>query len=587
MKSLLATLSSIFGDAFEANGIDRALGEVVVSQRPELGQFQCNGALPAAKQTKANPRVTAQAVLDSLGQREIFADLSLAGPGFINITLTDEYLRGWINRIADDPRVGSPTVPEPKNVIIDFGGPNVAKAMHVGHLRSTIIGDSLQRLFHLMGERVTSDVHLGDWGTQMGMLITELKRRQPDLIYFDPEFTGPYPAEPPITIDDLEAMYPEASARCKEDAVLMEEARQATVELQRGRPGYFALWRHFANISATALKRDFGSLGVNFDLWLGESDVQPLIPEMVERLKSQGFVEESQGAQVIHLPPEAEGKELQPLILVKSDGGVMYGTTDLATIQQRVQEFHADQILYVVDGRQEYHFRQLFSAARLTGIAGAAELEHVPFGTMNGPDGRPFKTRAGGVMKLQLLIQMAQEQAALRMKEADIAQDYSEEERLEIARLVGIAAIKYADLMNHRTSDSVFDPERFTRFEGRTGAYLLYAAVRIKSILRKAEERGFGPGPILAPGDRERDLLMMLFQLPEALQGAYERRAPNFLCEFVYNLAQSFNRFYQNCRILPEENVELRASWLALARLCLLEMELVLRLLGIEVPERM
>jgi len=588
VQSLLSTLTSIFEDAFTAQGLDRSFGEVTVSQRPDLGQFQCNGALPAAKQAKQNPRAIAQGIVDGLKNRPMFADLSLAGPGFINITLTDEYLEEWINRIDGDERLGCARKVDPCNVVLDFGGPNVAKSMHVGHLRSSIIGDSLQRLFRFVGDNVTSDIHMGDWGTQMGMLITELRRREPDLPYFDPDFSGPYPEESPVTMEDLEMLYPQASGRCKEDPEAMEEARIATAELQQGRPGYMALWRHFVDVSIAALRRDFGSLGVTFDLWLGESDASPRIPTMIERLKEKGLVDISQGAQVIHLPPREGEKEVPPLILVKSDGGVMYGTTDLATIEQRVNDLEADIIIYVVDARQALHFEQVFRAARITGIAptGVA-LEHAPFGTMNGRDGRPFKTRAGGVMKLQDLIQMAREQAELRMQEADIAQDYPEEERREIARKVGIAAVKYADLSNHRTSDYIFDLEKFTRFEGRTGAYLLYAAVRIKSILRKAAERGFAPGRILAPGSRERELVLTLAGLPEAIAMSYDKRAPNYLCDYIYALAQAFSRFYQNCHILSEENEALRGSWLALAALCLRQFELVLGLLGIEIPERM
>lgn len=587
MQSLLAKLSALFGDAFEANGLDRTFGEVTVSQRPDLGQYQCNGALPAAKQMKGNPRAVAQQVLDSLGEREIFTDLSLAGPGFINISLTDAFLGAWVKDVDADERLGCPTVEKARNVVIDFGGPNVAKAMHVGHLRSSIIGDSLQRMFRFVGENVTSDVHLGDWGTQMGMLITELRRRQPELPYFDESYTGPYPEESPISIEDLEAMYPEASARCKGDAEAMEEARLATVALQRQRPGYYALWRHFVNVSAAALKRDFGSLGITFDLWLGESDAQPRIPAMLEKLEQGGFVKESQGARVVEVPPVDDGKELPPLILVKSDGGVMYGTTDLATVEQRVEELHADLILYVVDARQHLHFEQVFRAARLTGIAKDAELEHIAFGTMNGTDGKPFKTRAGGVMKLSDLLAMATEQAAARMAEAGVAEGYSAEEREEIARMVGIAAVKYADLMNHRTSDYIFDLEKFTRFEGRTGAYLLYAAVRCKSILRKAEERGLRPGALLPPGERERELYLTLTQLSDAIDMVYRKRAPNYLCEYVYVLAQAFSRFFSQCHILSESDPALQASWLGLTKLCLRQFELALRLLGIEVPERM
>jgi arginyl-tRNA synthetase len=587
LKSLLSTLTDIFADAFASLGLDRSYGEVVVSQRSDLGQFQCNGALAAAKAQKSNPRVIAQSVLDELQRREIFRELSLAGPGFINITLTDEFLAGWMEDVARDERLGVPAVEKPRNIVIDYGGANVAKSMHVGHLRSAIIGESIKRVLRFMGDNAIGDVHLGDWGLQMGQLIVELRREQPELPYFDPDYPGPYPEESPVTIEHLEVLYPQASKRAKEDPTVMEEARIATMELQQGRPGYRALWRHFVDVSVAALKRDYASLGVHFDLWLGESDTQEGIPEMVERLRAEGYVVPSEGAEVIHLPPQGEEKEINPLILVKSDGGVMYGTTDLATIEQRVKELHAEVILYVVDARQAHHFQQVFRAARITGIAGGAELEHIPFGTMNGPDGKPFKTRAGGNMRLSDLIRMALDEAAKKMVEARIAIDYPVEEREEIARKVGIAAVKFADMINHRTSDYLFDLDKFTRFEGRTGPYLLYAAVRIKSILRKAAEQGFEPGAILPPGERERELVLTLVGLPEAIDMAYRTRAPNYLTEYIYNLAQAFSRFYDKCHILSEENAKLRASWLGLVQLCLREFELALDLLGIEIPERM
>ncbi|HVZ38382.1 MAG TPA: arginine--tRNA ligase [Candidatus Kapabacteria bacterium] len=587
MQSLLTKLSALFGDAFEKIGIGSSHGAVVVSARPDLGQFQCNGALAAAKALKRNPREVAEQMLEALAEREIFADLSLAGPGFVNATLTDAFLGEWVAGMGRDERLGCPLVEKPRNVVVDFGGPNVAKAMHVGHLRSSIIGDSLQRVFRYRGDVVTSDVHLGDWGRQMGMLIMELRREQPELPYFDEAYTGPYPAEPPIASDDLEALYPRANERCKGDPEAMDAARVATMELQQGRPGYLALWHHFVNVSGATLKRDFASLGVQFDLWLGESDANPRIPAMLERLERDGFIEEDQGARVIRLPASEGEREIEPLIVVNREGGVMYGTTDLATLEQRVNDLHADLVLYVVDARQGRHFEQVFRAARRTGIAGNAILEHVAFGTMNGPDGKPFKTREGGVMKLGDLISMATVQATERMSEAEIAKDYPGEEQELIARTVGIAAVKYADLMNHRTSDYIFDLEKFTRFEGRTGAYLLYAAVRSKSILRKAAERGFSPGAILAPGDRERPLLLQLTRLPDAVEDVYDRRAPSFLCEYVYDVAQALSRFLAECHILSESDAALRASWLGLVEFCLRQFELVLDLLGIEIPERM
>lgn len=588
MGSLTQELTKIFARAFERCGLDPKFGDVVVSQRPELGQFQCNGALPAARVAKKNPRDVAEAVVDALEERDRFQDVSLAGPGFVNLTLTDEALARFLRDAASGERLGCDPVAAPEIVLIDFGGPNVAKAMHVGHLRSSIIGDCLQRLFRLVGHRAVSDVHLGDWGTQMGMLLCEMRRREPHLPYFDPDLTGPYPAESPVTIADLEQMYPAASARCKEDPAEAEAARQATVELQDGRPGYRALWQHFVNVSLAELRRDFGSLGVGFDLWLGESHAHPRIAPLMERLKADGFAVPSEGAWIIPLPTEGGEKELPPLLLLKSDGAVLYGTTDLATLEERVQEVGAQRVLYVVDQRQALHFQQVFRAARRTGVSGAAVLEHVAFGTVNGPDGKPFKTRAGGVMRLQELISVAIEQVAKRMEEAGVARDYPEEERRSIAHKVGLAAIKFADLSNHRLSNYAFDLDKFTRFEGKTGPYLQYAAVRIQSILRKAEERGLAPGELRAPEvAAERELMLLMGRLPDAVGAACAERAPNFLCEHLYELSQAWSRFYQQCHILNEPDGARQSSWLALAALCLRQLRLMLDLLGIEVPERM
>lgn len=598
MMSLRSRITSIFRNAFESAGLDPSYGAVEVSGRPELGQFQCNGALPAARSRKESPRQVAQSIIDAVEVPEIFADLSIAEPGFINITLTDAFLGEWIARVAADERLGVPVTDRPHRIVMDYGGPNVAKSMHVGHLRSTIIGDSLHRLIAFIGDDVVGDIHLGDWGLQMGQLITELKRRQPELPYFNSDHHGPWPEASPVTIEDLEEMYPIASARTaakegdddqalEQKRAAREEARIATAELQRGRPGYVALWKHFRAVSIQALKRDFSSLGIDFDLWYGESDAQSLIPPMIERLRSGGFVEESDGAQVIFLPPDEGEKELPPLILINRDGGVGYGTTDLATVEQRLRDFAPNEILYVVDARQGTHFEQVFRAARRTGISGDARLEHLGFGTMNGPDGRPFKTRAGGVLKLNDLIEMAQTQALSRMAETGVAQEYDEKDRIGIARLVGIATIKYADLMNHRTSNYIFDLEKFTSFEGRTGAYLLYTAVRCTSILRKASERGFSEGEFLPPTERERSLVLALCALPDALYLSYDKRAPNYLCEFLFTLAQEFSRFYASCHILTERDERQRGSWLALVRLVLRQFELGLGILGVVAPERM
>ena len=586
--SLLDTLTAAFSRAFAACGLDPQFSRVIVSDRPDLGQFQCNGALAAAKAQKRNPRAIAEAIIGTLAAEELFSDLSIAGAGFINITVSDRFLAAHAEGMANDERLGCAYTSQPKNVIIDFGGPNVAKPMHVGHLRSTIIGDSLQRLFRFSGDKVTGDIHLGDWGLQMGMLICELKRRRPDLPYFDASSSGPYSGESPVTIDDLEEMYPAASARCKADEQEAEAARKATAELQGGRAGYSALWHHFVQVSVNALKDDFARLGVTFDLWRGESYYNDRLQGMVEELKAAGHARLSEGAVVIPVSLPTDKKEIPPLILEKSDGGYLYGTTDLATIGERTRELGAELILYVVDKRQHLHFEQVFRAARLVSFAGSAALEHIAFGTMNGSDGKPFKTRAGGVMKLKDLISMVTESALARMQENRIAEDFDDAERQSIAHKVGLATLKFADLSNHRTSDYVFDVGNFSRFEGRTGPYLLYTAVRIKSILRKAKEEGLNPGRILSPSAPiERELMLNLSWLPEKIRNSCADRAPNYLCDYVYNLAQVFSRFYQQCHILSEKDSEVQASWLALSQLCLRELQLVLSLLGMDIPERM
>ena len=584
--SLTTLLSQICAEAFAACGLPPELGQVVLSNRPDLGQFQGNGALAAAQQQGRNPRQLAQAVADVLIGQEIFAEVTVAGPGFINLSLTNRFLAAHSQALAEDERLGCPAITPAQTIVIDFGGPNVAKPMHVGHLRSAVLGDCLQRLGRFVGHRVISDIHLGDWGTQMGMLINEVKQAQPDLTYFDETFSGPYPAESPVSITDLQTLYPQATARCQADPQAMAEALAATVQLQQGRSGYRALWQHFVAVSVAELKADFDSLGVKFDLWLGESDYHDRIPPLLTRLEAAKLTQLSEGALVMPLAPVA-GRELPPLILVKSDGGYLYGTTDLATIAQRVVEFQADQILYVVDARQQLHFAQLFQAAQQVGLLEKSTCQHLGFGTVNGPDGKPFKTRAGGVMRLRDLLALVVEAARRRMIETGLAVDYSHSEQTDIAEKVGLAALKYADLMNHRTSDYVFDVDKFTRFEGRTGPYLLYTVVRIKSILRKAAEQGRYPGLILPPGDDERALMLTLAQLPEAVQSATEGWLPHHLGDFAYGLAQAFNRFYDRCHILSQANSALQASWLGLAHLCLAEFELVLSLLGIEVPERM
>lgn len=583
--SLLTDLSARVGEAFAAEGLDPALARVETSSRPELGQFQSNGALSAAKAARQNPKVLAEKIAAHLRVDPRFARVEVAGPGFINIDFTDEAIGAALSLAADvfaPDRTGSRG-----KVIVDFGGPNVAKAMHVGHLRSSIIGDALQRHFRFAGFDTVSDVHLGDWGKPMGMLIVEVKRRQPQLPYFDPDYAGPYPETSPVSMDDLEILYPEAAARAKADKAFDEEARVATAELQQGRAGYRALWRHFIDVSIAGIKREFASLGVTFDLWKGEADVDPLIGPMLDDLKARGIAELSDGALVVRVAEPTDKKETPPLMLVKSDGGVLYETTDVATIIDRVRTLDPDLVLYVVDQRQHEHFEKVFRGARKAGYAGKAVLEHVGFGTMNGADGKPFKTRAGGVLKLFDLIAMGKAEAATRLVEAGIGADYPAEERDEIARQVGLAAIKFADLSNYRLTNYIFDLGRFARFEGKTGPYLQYAAVRVKSILRKAADEGVSTGPVAIRSPEERELALALLRFPDALEETLKTRAPNLMCDWAFGLAQSFSRFYTAHHILSEADQAVRASRLSLAALSLKALETALNLLGIEVPERM
>ena len=581
MTALAAELSRIAGQAFAAEGMAEGFGQVQLSDRPDLAPFQCNGALAAAKAAKTNPRAIAEKIAARLRAAGIFSKVEIAGPGFLNLDLSDEALN---SRIAMPPKAHAPNG---KTVVIDFGGPNIAKPMHVGHLRSSIIGDCLQRLYRANGWRVISDVHLGDWGLQMGQLISEVEFEGTAPVYFDPNFAGPYPEESPVSMDDLELLYPRASAACKADPARLEAARRATVDLQAGRPGYRALWRHFVRVSERGLEREFGALGVRFDLWNGESSVDALIPPMIEDLKQRGLASMSEGALVVDVARENDKKPMPPLILVKSEGGVLYGTTDLATVIERVREYDPDLILYVVDHRQHGHFEQVFRAAEIAHLSGKARLEHIGYGTMNGPDGKPFKTRAGGVMKLHDLIAMAKTEAENRLAEAGIGADYPADERAEIARKVGIATIKFADLSNHRTTDYVFDLERFSKFEGKTGPYLQYAAVRIQSILRKAREQGFEAGTPAIHSAEERKLLLQLLTLGDVLAAAEEKRAPNMLCEYAFELAQDFSRFYGAHHVLSETDVALRSARLGLCARVLAVLTQVLGLLGIEVPERM
>lgn len=589
MDTIIIHLQKIFGQALVSLGYEVTEALVVISERPDLSQFQCNNAFALAKKTKQNPKEVAQKIIDAIQDKSIFTELSIAGNGFINITLSDQFLAQMVSQLERHPLMtGQGFEVTPQQVTVDYGGPNVAKPMHVGHLRSTIIGDCIKRMYRLAGHIVTGDIHLGDWGTQMGMLIEELKKRKPQLNYFDPTYTGPYSDQSPVTTQDLEEMYPKASAYCKENPEALQAAQQATLELQQGRPGYVALWKQFVQVSILALKEDFSQLGVEFDLWNGESAYEYRVAPMIQRLKDDGFTQVSKGALIIPLPPQ-KNRDMPPLLLVKSDGGFLYATTDLATIEERVHKLHQQQILYVVDQRQALHFKQVFQAARLAGIAPPETvLTHLGFGTVNGSDGKPFKTRAGGVLKLKDLISLVKDKAMQRLDEAKLGQDLSQAERLDVAQKVGISALKFADLVNRRTSDYIFDVNRFTSFEGKTGPYLLYTAVRIKSILRKVGKTEIDWSALATPvSDAERNLLLSLVEFPDAFMRAYQEGEPNVLCEFVFDLAQKYNGFYSTHSIIHESNKTQQASWIALTQIVLLELTVVFSLLGLEMPDKM
>jgi arginyl-tRNA synthetase len=587
MQSIQSQLSAVLGRAFEALSLPAELGQVQESARAGNAPFQCNGCLAAAKQAKSNPRELATKIAAHLQDEPLIEELEIAGPGFLNITPAASLLAAQANAIAADPRTGSKITDTPQKIVIDFGGPNVAKPMHVGHLRSSVIGDALQRMLRFAGHEVISDIHLGDWGLQMGQLITELALEQPDLVYFDADFAGQWPEISPVDIDDLSRMYPAASAACKADEDRMDLARKATSELQAGRAGYRALLDHFIRVSIVALKKDFAALGVHFDLWKGEAAVDPLIAPMVERFKAGGYAIESQGALVIPVAEEGDKKELPPLILISRAGAALYGTTDLATILDRVENLGPDVILYVVDLGQSAHFEQVFRAAAKTGLFAREALEHIKFGTVNGADGKRFRTRSGGVMRLSDLLGQAKDAASRRLDEAGLASGMDANERAEIARMIGLAAIKFADLRNVRTTNYVFDMERFTAFEGKTGPYLLYAAVRMKSMLRKAKQAEITAGEITPDAKEEQALVLALDQFDNALHYAAAKRAPHILCEHLYDLAQIFSKFYAACPVLAAQDSATKSSRLALVETSLRQLTAGLELLGLETPERM
>lgn len=595
MKTLIDMITEEVTKAFTAHGYDGKYGKVTLSNRPDLCEYQCNGAMAAAKEYKCAPFMISDKIAETLRENIMFESAESVKPGFINLNLNADFTAQYVNNMKKDRgRFGCEPTRNPKTIIVDYGGPNVAKPLHVGHLRSAIIGESVKRIGKFMGHNMIGDVHLGDWGLQMGLIIVELKERKPELVYFDESYEGEYPKEAPFTISELEEIYPAASAKSKEDEAFKEAALHATHELQQGRKGYQALLSHILNVSVTDLKKNYENLNVSFELWKGESDAQPYVPDMVQMMKDRGFAYMSDGALVVDVSEETDTKEIPPCIILKSDGASLYSTTDLATIVMRVQEYHPDSIIYLADARQSMHFIQVFRCARKTGLVNSdVELKHIGFGTMNGKDGKPFKTRSGGVMRLEYLLDEINEEMLKKITENQKEKDnldISDEEAAQIAKTVALAAVKYGDLSNQAGKDYIFDIERFTSFEGNTGPYILYTIVRIKSILKKYEQtaQGLPEGDMLPPvSASEKSLMLVLTRFNAMMESAFEETAPHKICAYIYELANAFNGFYHETRILSEENEEQKQSYVGLLMLTKDILETCINVLGFSAPERM
>lgn len=588
MKKFLEMLTEEMQQAFTAAGYDGSLGKVMLSNRPDLCEYQCNGAMAGAKLYKKAPIMIANDVAEQLKDSKVFSEVVAVAPGFLNLKVSEAFLLTYLQGMEANEKFGLEKPEHPKKIIIDYGGPNVAKPLHVGHLRSAVIGESVKRISRYVGHEVIGDVHLGDWGLQMGLVITGLQERQPELVYFDENYAGEYPEEAPFTISELEEIYPAASAKSKEDPEYKAKAMEATFKLQSGVRGYRALWKHIINVSVNDLKKNYSKLNVEFDLWKGESDVHDIIPKMVAYMKDNGYAHLSEGALVVDVKEDTDTKEIPPCMILKSDGASLYNTTDLATIMERMKLYHPDELIYVVDKRQELYFEQVFRCARKTKLVEPeTELKFLGFGTMNGKDGKPFKTRQGGVMRLENLIKDTQDEMYKKIKEG---RDMDDAEAKKVADVVAISALKYGDLSNQASKDYVFDIDRFTSFEGDTGPYILYTIVRIKSILNKYKEQG---GDLTAvklqqPGNAsEKELAMELAQFNTMIATAGEELAPHKVCAYIYDLANAFNHFYHETKILGEENEERKQGLVALLVLTRDILETCIDMLGFEAPEKM
>lgn len=588
MKKILDLITEELEQAFEEAGYEKELAKVTLSNRPDLCEYQCNGAMAGAKKYHKAPIIIAEEVVAKITGDGSIREAEAVKPGFINLKTNPDYIAGYLNEMAKDDKFGVEEEKNPKTILIDYGGPNVAKPLHVGHLRSAIIGESIKRITRFMGNRVTGDIHLGDWGYQMGLIITELRKRQPNLPYFDDAFTGEYPEEPPFTIGDLEEIYPAASAYAKEHEDYREEALEATFQLQNGKRGYRAIWNHIMNVSVADLKKNYANLNVEFDLWKGEADAQKYIPDMVQRLKDEGYAHLDEGALVVDVKEETDTKEIPPCMILKSDGAALYDTTDLATLVEREELYHPDEVIYVVDKRQELHFIQVFRCAKKTGIVREdTKLTFLGFGTMNGKDGKPFKTREGGVMRLEHLIKDITDKMYEKITDN---RTVAEEEAEKTAKIVGMSAIKYGDLSNQAAKDYIFDVDRFTSFEGNTGPYILYTIVRIKSILNKYKENGntLDDTRILGAGsESEKALMLEAAKFGSVMETAYQELAPHKICAYIYDLANAFNRFYHETKILAEEDKAKQKSYIGLLKLTRDILNTCIDLLGFEAPERM
>lgn len=594
MKTLIDLITEQVTNAFTGQGYDAKYGKVTLSNRPDLCEYQCNGAMAAAKEYKCAPFMISDKIARALAENELFESVESVKPGFINMKVSPAYLAKYVSDMkADEGRFGCDKAAHPKTIIVDYGGANVAKPLHVGHLRSAVIGESIKRIGKFMGHHMIGDVHLGDWGLQMGLIIVELKERKPDLVYYDESYTGEYPKEAPFTISELEDIYPTASKKSKEDEAFREAAMEATSQLQAGRRGYRALLAHILDVSVTDLKKNYDNLNVSFELWKGESDAQPYIPDMVQMMKDKGFAYMSEGALVVDVKEDTDTKEIPPCIILKSDGASLYSTTDLATIVMRVQDYNPDAIIYLTDQRQSMHFVQVFRCARKTGLVGPdVELTHIGFGTMNGKDGKPFKTRDGGVMRLEYLLDEINEEMLKKITENQKEKenlDISEEEAKQTAKTVALAAVKYGDLSNQASKDYCFDIERFTSFEGNTGPYILYTIVRIKSILKKYTAKNSLPDAQIlgAHSASEKNLMLVLSRFNAMMENAYEEKAPHKICAYIYELANAFNGFYHETKILSEEDFKVQASYIGLLVLTKNILETCIDVLGFSAPDRM